>query len=82
MSRVSSLKPVKGIERKWSERQLRTSNRFETHEAPWKMQTTESLNKSSICVLHYARSGFGGVISATFPYATSCLTPVLEGGRG
>jgi hypothetical protein len=80
MSRVSRPKPVKGIERKWFGRQLRTSNGFKTHEAPWKMQTMESLNRSSICVLHNARSSFGGVISATFPYATSCLAPLLEGG--
>ena len=80
MGRVSSLKPIKGIERKWSRRQLRTSNEFETHEAPWKMQMMESQNKSSICALHYAWSGFGGVISTTFPYATSCLAPVLERG--
>jgi hypothetical protein len=80
MSRVSSPKPVKGIERKCSGRRLRTSNGFETHEAPWKMLTTESLNRSSICVLHNARSSFGGVISAAFPYTTSCLAPVLEGG--
>jgi hypothetical protein len=80
MSRVSSPKPVKGIESECSGRQLRTSNRFETHEAPWKMLTTESLNRSSICVLHHVRSSFGGVISTAFPYATSCLAPVLEGG--
>jgi hypothetical protein len=80
MSRVSSPKPVKGIESKCSGRRLRTSNGFETHEAPWKMLTTESLNRYSICVLHHARSSFGGVISAAFPYPTSCLAPVLEGG--
>jgi hypothetical protein len=80
MSRVSSPKPVKGIERKCSGRRLRTSNGFETHEALWQMLTTKSLNRSSICVLHHVRSSFGGVISATFPYATSCLAPVLEGG--
>jgi len=80
MSRVSRPKPVKGIESKWSGRQLRASNGFETHEAPWKMLTTDSLNRSSICVLHHVRSSFGGVISASFPYATSCLAPVLEGG--
>jgi hypothetical protein len=80
MSRVSSPKPVKGIESKWSGRRLRTSNGFEMHEAPWKMKTMKSLNRSSICVLRNARSSFGGVISATFPYVTSCLAPVLEGG--
>ena len=82
MSRVSSLKPVKGIENKWSKRQLRTSNGFETHETPWQMQMTESQNKPSTCVLHYDWSGFGGVISATFPHVTSCLSPMLEGGPG
>jgi hypothetical protein len=80
MSRVSSPKPIKGIESKCSGRRLRTSNGFETHEAPWKMRSTESQDKSSICVPHYAWSGFGGVISATFPHATLCLAPVLEGG--
>ena len=80
MSRVSSLKLVKGIEIKWSERQLMTLNEFETHEAPWQMQTTESQSKPSICVLHYDWSSFGGVISATFPHMTSCLANVLEGG--
>jgi hypothetical protein len=80
MSRVSSPKPIEGIERKWSGRQLRTSNGFEIHEAPWKMRPTESHDKSSICVPHYAWSGFGGVISATFLHVTSCLAPVLEGG--
>jgi hypothetical protein len=30
--------------------------------------------------LRYDWSGFGGVISATFPHMTSCLAPVLEGG--
>jgi hypothetical protein len=82
MSRVSSPKPVKGIERKCSRIQLRTSNRFETHKAPWQMQSTESQNKPSICVPHYAWSGFGGVISGTFSHMTSCLAPVLEGGPG
>ena len=76
MSRVSSPKPVKGIESKCSGRRLRTSNGFETHEAPWKMLTTKSLNRSSICVLHHVRSIFGGVISAAFPYVNSCLAPV------
>jgi hypothetical protein len=72
-----------GIEPKtWSGRQLRTSNGFETHEAPWQMQMMESQNKPSICVLHYDWSGFGGVISTTFPHATSCLSPLLEGGPG
>ena len=80
MSRVSSPKPVKGIEGKWSGRQLRTSNRLETHKAPWQMQSTESQDKPSICVLHYDWSNFGGVISATFLHTTSCLDPVLEGG--
>jgi hypothetical protein len=82
MSRVSSPKPIKGIEIKCSGRQLRTSNGFETHEALWKMQSTESQDKPSICVPHYVWSSFGGVISTTFPYATSCLAPVLEGGPG
>jgi hypothetical protein len=69
-----------GIERNWSGRQLRTLNGFETHEAPWKMQSTESQDKPSICVIHYDWYDFGGVISTTFPHATSCLCPVLEGG--
>jgi hypothetical protein len=30
--------------------------------------------------LCYDWFGFGGVIFATFSHATSCLTPVLEGG--
>jgi hypothetical protein len=80
MSRVLSLKPAKGIERKWSKIKLRISNGFETHEASWKMQLIESQDKPSICVLHYDWSGFGGVISATFPHTTSCLAPVLDGG--
>jgi hypothetical protein len=29
--------------------------------------------------LHYDWSGFGGVIFATFPHASSCLASVLEG---
>jgi hypothetical protein len=74
------MKPVKGIESKCFGRRLRTSNGFEIHEAPWQVQTTESLNRSSLCVLHNAWSSFGGVISTAFPYATSCLAPVLEGG--
>jgi hypothetical protein len=44
------------------------------------MKPTVSHDKSSICVPHYAWSDFGGVISAMFPHATSCLSPVLEGG--
>ena len=80
MNRVSSLKPIKGIKIKWSRRQLRTSNVFETHEALWQMQSTKSQDKPSICVLHYDWSDFGGVISATFLHMTSCLAPVLEGG--
>jgi hypothetical protein len=80
MSRVSSSKRVKGIKRKWSGRQLSTSNGFETHEAPWKMKSTVSQNNPSICVPHYSWSSFGGVISTTFSHVTSCLSPVLEGG--
>ena len=80
MSRVSSPKPIKVIERKWFGRQLNTLNGFETQESLWEMQTTKSLNKSSICVLHYVWSGFGGVISATFLHVTLCLALVLEGG--
>ena len=80
MSRVSSPKPIKGIEKKWSGRQLRTSNGFETHKSPWQMQMTESQNKPSICVVHYDWSSFGGVIYATFLHATSCLAYVLEWG--
>jgi hypothetical protein len=80
MRRVSSLKPIKGIESKCSERRLRTSNIFETDEAPWKMRSTESHEKSSICIPHYAWSNFGGVISTTFPHETLCLAPMLEGG--
>jgi hypothetical protein len=30
--------------------------------------------------LCYNWSDFGGVILVTFPHATSCLAPVLEGG--
>jgi hypothetical protein len=82
MSRVSSPKPVKGIKSYWSGRQLRTSNRFETHEAPWKMLSTKSQDKPSICVPHYDWSGFGGFIPATFLHVTLCLAPVLEGGPG
>jgi hypothetical protein len=82
MSRVSSSKHVKGIKGKWSGRQLRTLNGFETHKATWKMQSKKSQDKPSICVLHYDWSIFGGVISATFPHETSCLAPVLEGGPG
>jgi hypothetical protein len=80
MSRVSSPKPIQGIESKCSGRQLRTSNGFKTHEALWQVLTMESQDKPSICVPHYAWSGFGGVISATFLHVTSCLSPVLEGG--
>jgi hypothetical protein len=82
MSMASILKLVKGIEIKWSGRQMRTSNGFKTHEAPWQMKSKESQDKPSICVLHYDWSGFGGVISATFLHMTSCLALVLEGGLG
>jgi hypothetical protein len=80
MRRVSSSNPIKGIEGKCSRRNLSTSNGFETHEAPWQMRSTESQDNPSICVPHYAWSDFGEVISATFPHATSCLSPMLEGG--
>jgi hypothetical protein len=40
-----------------------------------------SRERPSIYNPHYVWSGFGGVISSTFPHATSCLSPVLEGGR-
>jgi hypothetical protein len=79
MSRVSSPKTIKGIESKWSGRQMRTSNGFDTHEAPWKMKSTESQDKPSICVLHYDWSSFGGVIPATFPHATVFI-PFVRGG--
>jgi hypothetical protein len=79
MSRVSIQKPIKGIEIKCSGRRMRTSNEFETHEALWKMRSMKYHDKSSICVPHYAWSGFGGVISTTFPHATLRLAPVLEG---
>jgi hypothetical protein len=80
MSRVSSSKPIEGIEIKCSGRRLRTSNGFKTHEAQCKMKSTESQDKSSICVPHYAWSNFRGVISTTFPYVTSCLALLLEAG--
>jgi hypothetical protein len=82
MRRLSSLKPIKGIEIKCFGRQLRTSNGFMTHEAPWKMQSMKSQDNPSIYVPHYAWSGFGGVISATFLHMTSFLSHVLEGGPG
>jgi hypothetical protein len=47
-----------------------------------KMKVIVSHDKSSICIPHYAWFDFGGFISATFPHATSCLAPVLEGGPG
>jgi hypothetical protein len=80
MSRVSRPKPIKGIERKCSRRKMRTLNGFETHEVPWKMRSMKSQDKPSICVPHYTWFGFGGVISATFLHATSCLASVLEWG--
>jgi hypothetical protein len=82
MTRVSSPKAIKGIDIKCLERQLRTSNGFETHEAPWQMRSMKSQDKPSICVPHYAWSDFGGVISGAFLHATSCLSPALEGGLG
>jgi hypothetical protein len=46
------------------------------------MKSIVSDDESSICVPHYTWSGFVGVISATFPHMTFCLSPVLEGGPG
>jgi hypothetical protein len=43
------------------------------------MRSTESQDKSSICIPHYAWFDFGGVISANFLHTTSCLALVLEG---
>ena len=71
-----------GYQEKVFQKTIEDSNGFETHEAPWQMLTTESLNRSSISVLHHVQSSFGGVISIVVPYATSCLAPVLEGGPG
>jgi hypothetical protein len=82
MSRVSSPNPIKGIKIKCSRRRLRTLNGFKTHEALWKIQSTESQDNPSICVPYYAWSGFGGLISATFLHATSFLSPVLEKSPG
>jgi hypothetical protein len=80
MSRVSSPKPVKGIERKCSGRRLRTSNGFEIHEAPWKMLTTESLNRSSICVLHHVRSSLWRGYLRCLSLRDLVFSPCVRGG--
>jgi hypothetical protein len=45
-----------------------------------KCNQCDSQERPSIYNPHYTWSDFGGVISSTFPYMTSCLAPVLEGG--
>jgi hypothetical protein len=75
-------KTCQGYRKKMVQKITEDLERIQDPRSLWKMQMTESQNKPSICVLHYDWSSFGGVISATFPHATSCLSPVLEGGPG
>jgi hypothetical protein len=58
---------------------LRTSNRFDFHEAPRPNEPVKLKKNPQYMLFRLYWSRFGGVICATLPHMTSCLFCMLEG---